>query len=88
MPVILRLAWTWIPNLGLKRKHTDLFLLLEFCLGTCLWMILLLIFLPSSLMSLPLQSPLLLSITDYSISMGMIYFPLATKELNFLFNFN
>lgn len=66
----------------------DLFLLLEFCLGTWLWMILLLIFLPSSLMSLPLQSPLLLSITDYSISMGMIYFPLATKELNFLFNFN
>lgn len=88
MPVILRLAWTWIPNLGLKRKHMDLFLLLEFCLGTWLWMILLLIFLPSSLMSLPLQSPLLLSITDYSISMGMIYFPLATKELNFLFNFN
>lgn len=44
-------------------------------------------------------SPLLLDVSSSAvpsatkyhrlfISMGMIYFPLATKELNFLFNFN
>ena len=45
-------------------------------------------FSPLLLKSLSLQSLLVLSITGYSVSTGMIYFPLATKELNFLFNFN